>query len=173
MAWETTYTCFPWPYLQDTNSRHLKIDLTYTLNAEKLPELLELYLICYNICNQLDCFSAWRKLLGQFCTTIRIHNGPVSVQRFWGLEVCIEKQKIEKRDWQASYEENDSTLRNLFVTSCRKKWWLRFWLPCFIWNRSLLKAHIKRIFVLWNLILLFNVSFACFLVIRLWVHDNL
>lgn len=155
MAWETTYTCFPWPYLQDTNSRHLKIDLTYTVNVEKLPELLEWYFICYNICNQLDCFSAWRKLLWQFCTTIRIHNGPVSVQRFWGLKVCIGKQKTEERYCQASYAENDSTLRNLFVTSCRKKWWLRFWLPCFIRNRSLLKAQIKRIFVLWNLILLF------------------
>lgn len=154
MAWETTYTCFPWPYLQDTNSRHLKIYLTYTVNVEKLPELLEWNFICYNICNQLNCFSAWRKLLLQFCTTIRIHNGLVSVQRFWGLKVCIGKKKIDERDCQVSYAENDSALRNLFVTGCRKKWWLRFWLPCFIRSRSLLKAQIKYFFV-------FNFAVVC------------
>lgn len=107
---------------------------------------------------------------------MRIHNGPVSVQRFWGLKVCIGK-KIEERDCHASYAENDSALRNLFVTHCRKKWWLRFWLPCFIWSRSLLKAQIKKkknIFVLWN----FCCIMRCFLVLWFlitlqWVHDIL
>lgn len=143
MAWETTYTCFPWPYLQDTNSRHLKVYLTHAVNVEMLPEVLEWIFICYNMSYQLGCFRDWKNLLLQFCATMRIHNGPVSVQRFWGLKVCIGK-KIEERDCQASYAENDSTLRNLFVTHCRKKWWLRFWLPCFIWSRSLLKAQIKK-----------------------------
>lgn len=107
----------------------------------------------------------WKNLLLQFCATMRIHNGPVSVQRFWGLKVCIGK-KIEERDCQASYAENDSALRNLFVTHCRKKWWLRFWLPSFIWSRSLLKAQIKKKkkIVLWNFC--YIMRFPCFMVLN-------
>lgn len=154
--------------------RHLKIDLTCTVNVKKLPELSEWNIICYIICNQLDCFSAWKKLLLQFWTTIRrIHNAVVSVQRFWGLKVCIGKQKIEERDCQASYAENDSALRNLFVTGCRKKWWLRFWLPCFIQSRSLLETQIKKKFCIVKLNFAFFMPcflVPWFLVILLWVH---
>lgn len=171
MAWETTYTCFPWPCLQYTNSRHLKVDFTRTVNVEKLPEVLEWNFICYKISNQLDCSCDWKNWLLQFFTTVRIHNGLVSVQRFWGLKVCIGKQNNVERDCLASYAENDSALRNLFVTHCRKKWWLRFWLPCFISSRSLLKAQIKRTFLYCEI--LFCCIMRCFLVSWFLINSSM